>query len=80
MLEVFPDGLAVCRQNAGNKTLSSSKIQLVSKPCLPFLFFLGYLTSNSNKIFLTAKMLNCFFMSVSAKQIIDLELDLIIIH
>lgn len=78
MLEVFPDGLAVCRQNAGNKTLSSSKIQLVSKPCLPFLFFLGYLTSN--KIFLTAKMLNCFFMSVSAKQIIDLDLDLIIIH
>lgn len=72
MLEVFPDGLAVCRQNAGNKTLCSSIIQLVSKPHLPFLFYLGYLTSNSTKIFLT-RMLNCFFMSVSAKQIIRLN-------
>lgn len=73
MLEVFPDGLAVCRQNAGNKTSSSSIIHLVSKPRLPFVLYLGYLTSNSNKIFLTTRMSNCFFMSVSAKQIIRLN-------
>lgn len=72
MLEVFPDGWAVCRHNAGNKTSSSSIIQLVSKPRLPFWFYLGYLTSNSVKIFPT-RMSNCFLMSVSAKQIIGLN-------
>lgn len=73
MLEVFPDGLAVCRHNTGNKTSSSSIIQLVSQPRLPFWFYLGYLTFNSTKIFPTTRMSNCFLMSMSAKQIIRLN-------
>lgn len=81
MLEVFPDGLAVCRHNTGNKTSSSSIIQLVSQPRLPFWFYLGYLTFNLTKIFPTTRMSNCFLMSMSAKQIIRLNYySLFIIH